>query len=163
MGLLLFGVLEHLGGMVVGAGDVGAVGLAAVQDRGVGLGSAGVAERLVAGVVAEQEGPLVLEDGEPGVVEQGSGLAVGGDDAAVAVVLAGCCVDEPPGGRPGDPLVVLDCLVQVAEAVVLRGDLVAEESGRAGVQGVGGRQRGGGDARRRSTICWPNPLRGRTQ
>lgn len=80
------------------------------------MGSAGVAERLLAGVVAEQEGPLVLEDGEPGVVKQGSGLAMGGDDAAEAVVRAGRRVHEPPGGRPGDPFIVPDGLVQVAEA-----------------------------------------------
>ncbi|MGI5380676.1 hypothetical protein ACQEV2_42115 [Streptomyces sp. CA-251387] len=100
----------------VGAGDVRAVDLAAVQVGGLALRvAAGMAERFGPVVVAERKCLLVLEDVQGRVRQQVFGLTNGGDETAEAVVFQGGGVDQTPRGGARDALAVLDGLVDLAE------------------------------------------------
>ena len=115
-----FSLRAELPCVAVGAGDVRAGGLAAVQARrarGAVRGVARVAKCASRVVVAGQVGVGVLEHGQRGVGQQGLGLAGRGEHAAEAVVFLAGRVDQAAGRRAGDPFAALQGVVDLAEVL----------------------------------------------
>ena len=107
-------------GVAVGAGDVRACGLAAVQARRARRAVCGVvriAKRPSRVVVAGQVGVSVLENGQRRIGQQGLGLPGRGEDAAEAVVFLAGRVDQAAGRRAGDPFAVLQGVMDLAEVL----------------------------------------------
>lgn len=107
--------------MGVGAGDVGAGGIAAVDGRRhcsvVAAGSLRVAERFGGVVVAGQERVGVVVDVELGFFEQGFGLPGGEEFALESAAGVACCLDHASGGRAGNTLPVVQFVGDGVEVV----------------------------------------------
>ncbi|MEV7856485.1 hypothetical protein [Streptomyces sp. NPDC088183] len=104
-----------MGGVLIGADDVAAAQNAVVQAGGV-LGTAAVAERLGAFVMAEQECLGIIEDHGVFVVQQAAGGG-GGDDGAREAWALGGGLDGVPCSGAGDPSTAFEVVVEVGDGV----------------------------------------------